>query len=48
VTTSKRPQINSAQYPRIPSKVLIGTSREEVVDHVIAEVAVSRTVDDEP
>jgi hypothetical protein len=39
VPTSKRPQINNAQYPRIPSKVLKGTSNEEVVDYVIAGVA---------
>jgi hypothetical protein len=37
--TSERPQINNAQYPRIPSKVLEGTSNEEIVDYVIAEVA---------
>jgi hypothetical protein len=41
VPTSKRPQINNAQYPRIPSKVLEGMSNEEVVDYVIAEVAMS-------
>jgi hypothetical protein len=33
VPTSKRPQINNAQYPRIPSKVLEGTSNEEDVNH---------------
>jgi hypothetical protein len=47
VPTSKRPQINYAQYPRIPSKVLKGTSNEEVVDDVVAEVAMSGTVADE-
>jgi hypothetical protein len=41
VPTSKRPQINNAQYPRIPSKVLKGASNEESVDCVIAEVAMS-------
>jgi hypothetical protein len=41
VPTSKRPQINNAQYPRIPSKVLKGMSREEVIDDVAAEVAMS-------
>jgi hypothetical protein len=39
--TSKRPQINNAQYPRIPSKVLKDASNEEVVDYVIVEVAMS-------
>jgi hypothetical protein len=38
VPTSERPQINNAQYPRIPSKVLKGASNEEVVEDVIAEV----------
>jgi hypothetical protein len=41
VPTSKRPQINNAQYPRIPSKVLEGMLNEEVVDYVIDEVAMS-------
>jgi hypothetical protein len=41
VPTSKRPQINNAQYSRIPSKVLKGASNEEVVDYVVAEVAMS-------
>jgi hypothetical protein len=41
VPTSKRPQINNAQYPRIPSEVLKGASNEEVVDDVVAEVAMS-------
>jgi hypothetical protein len=36
--TSERPQINNAQYPRIPSKVLKGASNEEVVDDVVAVV----------
>jgi hypothetical protein len=41
VPTSKRPQINNAQYSRIPGKVLKGTSNEESVDCVRAEVALS-------
>jgi hypothetical protein len=41
VPTSKRPQINYAQYPRIPSKVLKGASHEEGIDDVVAEVAMS-------
>jgi hypothetical protein len=45
VPTSKRPQVNNDQYPRIPSKVLEGTSNEEVVDYVIAEVVMSRIID---
>jgi hypothetical protein len=31
VPTSKRPQSNNAQYPRMPSQVLKGASNEEVV-----------------
>jgi hypothetical protein len=43
VPTSKRPQINNAQYPRIPSKVLEGTLREDVVqDDVVAVVLMFR------
>jgi hypothetical protein len=38
VPTSKRPQINNAQYPWIPSKVLKVASNEEVVEVVVAEV----------
>jgi hypothetical protein len=41
VSTSKRPQVDDVQYPRIPSRILKGTSCEEVVDYVIAEVAMS-------
>jgi hypothetical protein len=42
VPTLERPQINNAQYPRIPSKVLKGASNEEVVnDDVVAVVAMS-------
>jgi hypothetical protein len=39
VLTSKRPQVDDAQYPRIPSKVLKGASNEEVTDDVIAVIA---------
>jgi hypothetical protein len=39
VPTSKRPEINNAQYLRIPSKVLEGASNEEIADDVIAVVA---------
>jgi hypothetical protein len=41
VPTSKRPQISNAQYPRIPGKVLEGTSNEEIVGDVVVEVAMS-------
>jgi hypothetical protein len=39
--TSKRPQIINGQYPRIPSRILRGASNEEVVDDVVAVVAMS-------
>jgi hypothetical protein len=39
--------MNYAQYPRIPNKVLKGTSNEEVVDDAVVEVAMSGTVADE-
>jgi hypothetical protein len=39
--TSKRPQINNAQYPRIPSKVFKGASNKEIADDVVAVVAMS-------
>jgi hypothetical protein len=42
--TSKRPQINYAQYPRIPSKILKDATYEEVFSGVIAEVAMSEIV----
>jgi hypothetical protein len=45
--TSKRPQINDAQYLRIPSKVLKGVSNEEVIDDVVAEVVMSEIIVDE-
>jgi hypothetical protein len=41
VPTSKRPQINNVQYPRIPSMILKGASHEGVVDDVVVEVAMS-------
>jgi hypothetical protein len=41
VPTSKRPQINTVQYPRIPKKILKGASHEEVVDDVVVVVAMS-------
>jgi hypothetical protein len=37
----KEASINNAHYPRIPKKVLEGTSNEEVIDYVIVEVAMS-------
>jgi hypothetical protein len=44
VPTSKRPQIDDVQYPRISSKVLEGTLREDVVnDDVVSVVAMSVT-----
>jgi hypothetical protein len=45
VPTSKRPQINNVQYPRILSRILKGASHEEGVDDVVAEVVMSRTVE---
>jgi hypothetical protein len=47
VPTSKRSQINFAQYPRIPCNILKGASCEEVVNDVVAEVVMSGTVTDE-
>jgi hypothetical protein len=32
VPTSKRPQVDGVQYPRIPSRILEGASHEEVVN----------------
>jgi hypothetical protein len=40
VPTSKRPLIIKVQYPRIPSKIFKGMSREEVVDCIAVEVVV--------
>jgi hypothetical protein len=45
--TSKRPQINDVQYPRILSGILKGASYEEVIDDVVAEVVMSGTIADE-
>jgi hypothetical protein len=39
VLASKRPQINNAQYPRIPIKVLKGAWNEEIADVVVVVVA---------
>jgi hypothetical protein len=47
VPTSKSPQIINVQYPRISSRILKGASYEEVIDYVVAEVAMSKTVADE-
>jgi hypothetical protein len=41
VPTSKRPQTNDTQYPRIPDKVLKGTSDEEIIGDVVVAVAMS-------
>jgi hypothetical protein len=41
VSTSKRPQVDDVQYPRMPIKVLKGASNEEVVNYIVAEVAMS-------
>jgi hypothetical protein len=42
VSTLKRPQINNAQYLRIPSKVLKGATYAEVVNNdVVAVVSMS-------
>jgi hypothetical protein len=38
VPTSKRPQINDAQYLRIASKVLKGALNEEITDDVVPVV----------
>jgi hypothetical protein len=38
VPTSKRPQINNAQYSKIPIKVLKGASNEEIADDVVVVV----------
>jgi hypothetical protein len=37
VPTSKRPQIDNVQYPRIPSEILKGASNEKVVNDVVAD-----------
>jgi hypothetical protein len=42
VPTSKRPHINNVQYLRIPNKILKYASHEEVVDYVVAAVAMPR------
>jgi hypothetical protein len=47
VPTSKRPQVDDVQYPRIPSRILKGVSNEEVVNYVVVEVVMLGLVDDE-
>jgi hypothetical protein len=47
VPTSKRPQIDDVQYPRVSNRILKGALNEEVVDYVVAEVVMSRAVADE-
>jgi hypothetical protein len=42
--TSERPQVDDVQYPRVPNKILKSTLIEEVVDDVIAGVAMSRVL----
>jgi hypothetical protein len=44
VLTSERPQVDDVQYLRIPNKILKSTLIEEVVDDVIAGVAMSRVL----
>jgi hypothetical protein len=39
VPTPKRPQIINGQYLRIPSRFLNGVLNEEVIDDVVAVVA---------
>jgi hypothetical protein len=41
VPTSKRPQTNDTQYPRILGKVLKGMSDEEIVGDIVVKVAMS-------
>jgi hypothetical protein len=36
--TSKRPQIDDVQYPRVPSRILKGTSHEEVANDETDEI----------
>jgi hypothetical protein len=38
VLTSKRPQIDDVQYPRIPSRILKGASNEEVSNDEAGEM----------
>jgi hypothetical protein len=42
VSTSERPQVDDVQYLRVSNKILKGASHEEVVDDVVAEVAMSK------
>jgi hypothetical protein len=41
VPTSKRPQVNDVQCPRIPNRILKGAPYEEVDNDVVAGVAMS-------
>jgi hypothetical protein len=41
VPTSKRPQIDEVQYPRIPSRIMKVASHEEVINCITAEVVKS-------
>jgi uncharacterized protein YciU (UPF0263 family) len=43
VPTSRRPQVNNTQYPGCLAGYI---SHEKVVNDVVAEVIMSRTVDD--
>jgi hypothetical protein len=47
VPTSKRPQIDNVQYPRISNRMLKGASHEEVINYVVGVVTMSRKVVDE-
>jgi hypothetical protein len=47
VPTSKRPQVDDVQYPRVSNRILKGASHEEVVNDVVAGVVMSGTVVDE-
>jgi hypothetical protein len=41
VPTSKSPQVDDVQYPRIAKMIFKGVLHREVVDNVVAEVAMS-------
>jgi hypothetical protein len=42
VSTSKRPQVDDVQYPRVSNRILKGVLRGELVHDVAAEVAMSK------
>jgi hypothetical protein len=44
--TSRRPQVNSAQYPGMPGRVIRHAHLREVFFPVIAKVMMSRTADE--